>query len=106
MPKIGPPPEPINSAPRDPSKHWSILDQTKAEFKNSGRSGVVIFIEPDDAYRDKLAAFLAKYQTNFKELNLSKPYLVLEHATQAEALHKELLAAGLKAELFLADAKQ
>lgn len=102
MPDIGPLPEPINSAPVDFSKHWSILDQTKAEFKNSGRSGVVIFIEPDDAYRTKLTAFLAKFNTSTAGLNWTKPYLVIEHATQAEALFQLVLATGLKAELIAA----
>lgn len=99
MPNIGPPPEPINSAPVDFSKHWSILDQTKAEFKNSGRSGIVIIIEPDDAYKAKLTAFLAKFNTP-PTWNDAKPYLVIEHATQSEALFNLALASGLKAELF------
>jgi len=103
MPDIGPPPEPINSAPVDFSKHWSILDQTKAEFKNSGRSGVVIIIEPDAAYTAKLTAFLASFNTP-PTWNKAKPYLLIEHATQAEALYKLATASGLKAELIIAGA--
>src|ERR1700730_7332690 len=76
MPKIGPLPEPLNSTPLDLKKHWSILDQTKADFKKSGRSGVVIIIEPDDQYRAKLAAFLAKFNT---PCDVTKTQLVLEH---------------------------
>jgi hypothetical protein len=102
MPEITDPPEPINSAPRDISKHWSIIDQTKAEFSNSGRSGVIIYIEPDDPYRAKLGAFLAKFKTSIAQLNTTKPYLVIEHATEAEAVFQLVLAAGLHAELFKA----
>lgn len=101
MPDIGPPPEPINSAPVDFSKHWSILDQTKAEFKNSGRSGVIIFLEPDDEYIAKLTAFLARFNTP-PTWNRAKPHLLIEHATEAEALYKLVLASGLKAELITA----
>jgi len=100
MPDIGPPPEPINSAPVDFSKHLSILDQTKAEFKKSGRSGVIIIIEPDDAYTAKLTAFLAKFKTP-PNWDKAKPYLLIEHATEAEALYKLVLAWGLKAELII-----
>jgi hypothetical protein len=77
------------------------LYQTKAEFKKSGRSGVVIIVDPDDEYRAKLTAFLAKYDTNTK-WDMAKPYLVIEHATQAEALSKLVLESGLKAELVTA----
>ena len=72
MPEIGPLPEPLKSSPVDLTRHWSILDQTKAEFKASGRSGVVIYVEPDDAYREKLTAFLAKFNTG---MDMSKPGL-------------------------------
>jgi len=63
MPETGPLPEPLNSSPVDFAKHWSILDQTKADFKASGRSGVVIIVEPEDEYRAKLTAFLVRYDT-------------------------------------------
>lgn len=102
MPDIGPPPEPINNAPRDVSKHWSILDQTKAEFVKSRRSGVVIIIDPDDTYRAKLLAFLAKFDTPTSNWDMKKPFLVIEHATEAKQLYELVLAAGLRAELFLA----
>jgi hypothetical protein len=106
MPNIGPLPEPLNSSPVDLTKHWSILDQTKAEFETSGRSGVVIVVESEDAYQRKLKAFLAKFKT---EMDLTKafvkPYLVIEHETQARQLYELVLASGLKAELVLAKKK-
>jgi hypothetical protein len=104
MPEIGPLPEPLNSSPVDFEKHWSILDQTKAEFKASGRSGVVIYVEADDAYRNKLAAFLARFNTkmDLKKPGV-KPYLVIEHATQAKELFDLVIKSGLKAELIIAD---
>ena len=97
MPDIGPPwPDPLDSSPRDPSKHWSILDQTKAEFKASGRSGIVIIVEPDDAYRATLANFLARYNTTM-DMNdpKMKHQLVLQHDTQAKGLYEEALGMGL-----------
>jgi hypothetical protein len=100
MPDVGPLPEPLHSSPVDLEKHWSILDQTKAEFKASGRSGVVIIIEPDDEYRAKLTAFLAKFNTKYDMSKpMQKPYLVIEHATEAQALYNLVLKSGLKAEL-------
>ena len=104
MPEVGPLPEPLNSSPVDFSKHWSILDQTKAEFKALGRSGVIIIIEDDDPYRDKLSAWLAKYKIK-KDMNEPhmKRHLVIEHATLAEGLFNELIAEGLHAELILAE---
>jgi len=76
------------------------LDQTKAEFKASGRSGVVIIIEPDDEYRTKLIAFLARFNTKYDMSKpMQKPYLVIEHATEAQALYNLVLKSGLKAEL-------
>ena len=98
MPEIGPPPEPINSTPVDKKTYWTILDQTKAEFKKDGRSCVVITVGEDAASRKKVADFCAKYETKF-DVNTPKPYFVIEHATQCEALFKEALAAGLTAEL-------
>jgi hypothetical protein len=44
-----------------------------------------------------LTAFLAKF--NNTKWDMKKPYLVIEHATQAEALFNLVLKAGLKAEL-------
>jgi hypothetical protein len=104
MPDIGPLPEPLKSTEVDFSKHWSILDQTKAELKKSGRSGVVITVEPDDVYRSRLEGFLAKFNTPVTNWNMSKPYLVIEHATQAKELFQAVVAAGLKAELVEAGA--
>ena len=97
MPKIGPIPDDVNVA-RDEKKHWSILDQTKAEFEKSGRSGIIIYVEPDAEYEKKLTAFLAKYDTKMGPTK--KPYLVIEHETQAEQLFNLVKSAGLKAELF------
>jgi len=106
MPDIGPLPEPLNSSPVDLTKHWSILDQTKAEFKASGRSGVVIYVEPEDEYRAKLTAFLAKFKTKMELTKaFTKPYLVIEHETQAKQLYDLVLASGLKAELVLTEKK-
>ena len=104
MPEIGPLPEPLNSSPVDFSKHWSILDQTKSDFKASGRSGVVIMVEPEDAYREKLTVFLAKFNTKMDLTKpFTKPYLVIEHETQAQQLYDLVLKSGLKAELVLAE---
>jgi hypothetical protein len=106
MPEIGPLPEPLNSSQVDFSKHWSILDQTKADFKASGRSGVVIIVEPDDEYRAKLSAFLARFnmKMDMNQPNI-KPQLVIEHATEAQALYDFVLRMGLHAELILAEKK-
>lgn len=104
MPEIRPLPEPLNSSPVDMTKHWSILDQTKADFKASGRSGVVIMVEPEDAYREKLTTFLAKFKTKMDLTKpVAKPYLVIQHDTQAKELYDLVLASGLKAELILAE---
>jgi len=102
MPKIGPVPDDVN-VPRDEEKHWSILDQTKAEFAKSGRSGIVIYVEPDEPdgeYKKKLTAFLGKFNTKMEPT--TKPYLVIEHETQAKELFDLVTKAGLKAELFTA----
>jgi hypothetical protein len=104
MPDIGPLPEPLNSSPVDMAKHWSILDQTKAEFKASGREGVVIFVEPEDEYRNKLTAFLGKFKSKMDlKKPFVKPYLVIQHDTQARELYNLVLASGLKAELIVAE---
>jgi hypothetical protein len=97
MPEIGPLPEPIRSAPRDEASHWSILDQTKAELKASGRPGVVIIVEPEQDYQDKLSAFFAAY--NMQWVWNGKPFMVIQHDTEAKALFDKVLSAGLKAEL-------
>jgi len=80
------------------------LDQTKADFKASGRSGIVIVVEPDDDYRAKLAAFLARFNSkmDMNQPNM-KPQLVIEHATEAKALYEYALKCGLHAELVLAE---
>jgi hypothetical protein len=102
MPEIGPLPEPLNSSLVDVEKHWSILDQTKAEFRASGREGVVIFVEPEDEYRDKLTALLARFETKMDlSKPFTKPYLVIQHDTKAKELYNLVLASGLKAELIV-----
>src|SRR5260370_3018556 len=100
MPDVGNLPEPIHSTPLDLEKHWTILEQTKAEFKRSGRSGVIILNDPSDEYREKVTAFLAKF--NNTRWDMKKPYLVIEHATQAKALYDLVIKAGLRAELVTA----
>ncbi len=96
MPKIGPVPDDIN-ADVDLKKHWSILDQTRAELIKSGRSGVIIYVDAEDAYQTKLAAFLKRFDTEMPQDN--KPYLIIEHDTQADKLFARVLEFGLKAEL-------
>jgi hypothetical protein len=98
MPDVGNLPEPLHSSPVDLTKHWSVLAQTKAEFKASGKSGIVILEDPTVEYRAKLTAFLARFNTKW---DMQKPYLVIEHATQAEALFNLALKAGLRAELIV-----
>ena len=102
MPDVGPLPEPLNSSPVDKTKHWTVWDQTKAEFKASGRSGIIINVEPEDAYRDKLTAFMTKFNTKFEMPPGVKLYLVIEHATEPKALYDLALKYGLTAELILA----
>jgi hypothetical protein len=46
MPDVGNLPEPLHSSPVDLTKHWNVLAQTKAEFKASGRSGIVLLENP------------------------------------------------------------
>lgn len=102
MPDAGNLPEPLHSTEVDLTKHWTVLDQTKAEFKASGRSGIVLFEDPTVEYRAKLTAFLAKFNTKW---DMAKPYLVIEHATEAPALYALVLKHGLRAELILAPEK-
>jgi hypothetical protein len=74
------------------------LDQTKAEFKKSGRSGVIIINDEHDSnYPAKVDAFLSKFGNT--KWNMKKPYLVIEHTTQARELYESIIKAGLKAEL-------
>jgi hypothetical protein len=91
-------PEPLHSSPVDLTKHWNVLAQTKAEFKASGRTGIVLLEDPTPEYRAKLTAFLAKFNHKW---DMNKPYLVIQHDTEAEALFKLALKAGLRAELIV-----
>ena len=102
MPKIGSLPDPLHTSPVDREKYWSILDQTKAEFKASGRSGVVILIDAEASYHNRLKSFLKRYNTEWK-YDPMKPQLVIEHATEAKELYDKNIAAGLRAELILAE---
>jgi hypothetical protein len=103
VPDVGNLPEPLHSTPVDLTKHWSVLAQTKAEFKASGRSGVVLLEDPTDEYRAKLTAFLAKFNTTW---DMKKPYLVIEHETEAKALFDLAIKAGLRAELIVPTAPE
>jgi hypothetical protein len=103
MPDVGNLPEPLHSTPVDLTKHWSVLAQTKAEFKASGRSGVVLLEDPTDEYRAKLTAFLAKFNTTW---DMKKPYLVIEHEAEAKALFDLAIKAGLRAELIVPTAPE
>jgi hypothetical protein len=102
MPEITKPPEPINSMPVDLKKHWSILDQTKAEFQKTGRPGIVILIGEDAAARKNLADFLDKQFATKFDINTPKPYLVIEHQTQAQDLYRIFHKAGFNVELIKA----
>jgi hypothetical protein len=95
--KIGPLPDDVRDAPREPEKHWSILDNIKSELQKSGRSGIIIKVEVDAAGEKKLADFLKAHHC---QGTTKKDYLVIEHATQAKELLQHARAAGLIAELF------
>jgi hypothetical protein len=98
--KVGPPPDDVKDikvGPGAPGKHWSILDGIKDEMRKSGRSGIIITVEPDGEGRKKLEKFLVD---NHCEGTTKKPYLIIEHATQAKDLFKLAKAAGLTAEWF------
>jgi hypothetical protein len=101
MPPITPLPEPLNSIPVNKDKYWSIWDQSKGEFQASGRSGIIIRVEPEAAYLEKLNAWLGKFGNT--HLDTAKPYLkehlIIQHDTQAKELYKDALAAGLTVEL-------
>jgi len=89
-------PEELHTIPVDLKHHWSILDQTKAEFAKSGRSGIVLYWEEDAAYKERLKTFLAKFGRKWET---GKPYLVIQHDTQSKELFDLVTKAGLRAEL-------
>jgi hypothetical protein len=89
-------PEELHTIPVDLKHHWSILDQTKAEFAKSGRSGIVLYREEDAAYKERLKKFLAKFGFKWET---GKPYLVIQHDTQSKELFDLVTKAGLRAEL-------
>lgn len=98
--KVGPPPDDVKDikvGPGAPGKHWSILDGIKDEMRKSGRSGIIITVEPDAEGRKKLAKFLAD---NHCKGTTTKPYLVIEHDKEPKKLLELARAAGLIAELF------
>lgn len=96
VPEIGNLPDPLHTSPVDFSKHWTVLDQTKAEFRDSGRSGVILLNGPEDSYRAKVTSFLAKFGMKW---DFRKDYLVLEYDTEAKKLFDAMRAAGLNVEL-------
>jgi hypothetical protein len=100
---VGNLPEPIHSTPVDLTKHWNVLAQTKAEFKASGRTGIVLLEDPTPEYRAKLAAFLARFNHKWE---MKKPYLVIEHETEAKALFDLAIKSGLRAELIVPTAPE
>lgn len=93
---VGNLPSEIHTAPVDREKHWSILDQTKAEMKKAGRAGIVLLDKEDPAYKAKMATFLARFNHKW---DAKKPYLVIQHDTEAKALFEAAQKAGLDAEL-------
>jgi hypothetical protein len=96
VPEIGILPDPLHTSPVDLTKHWTVLDQTKSEFRDSGRSGVILLNGPEDSYRAKVTAFLSKFGMKW---NFGKDYLVIEHDTEARKLFDAMRAAGLNVEL-------
>ncbi len=93
---VGNLPKEIHTAPVDREKHWSILDQTKAEMKKAGRAGIVLLDREDAAYKARMAAFLAGFNHKW---DAKKPYLVIQHDTQSKELFEAAKKAGLDAEL-------
>jgi hypothetical protein len=83
-------PDDLHAIPVDREKHWSILDQTKAEMRTAGRRGIVLLDKEDASYKAKMAGFLAKFNHKW---DAKKPYLVIQHDTEA----KELFDAAVKA---------
>ena len=100
---VGNLPEPLHSSPVDLTKHWNVLAQTKAEFKASGRTRVVLLEDPTPEYRAKLTAFLAKFNHKW---DMNKPHLVIQHDTEAKALFDLAIKAGLRAELIVPTAPE
>jgi hypothetical protein len=93
---VGNLPQEIDTAPVDREKHWSILDQTKAEMRKGGRPRIVLLDKEDAEYKAKMAAFLAKFNHRW---DAKKPYLVIQHDTQSKELFEAARKAGLDVEL-------
>jgi hypothetical protein len=89
-------PDDLHTAPVDRENFWSILDQTKALMRKAGRPGIVLLDKEDPAYKEKMAAFLAKYNHKWEA---KKPYLVIQHDTQSKELYEAAKNAGLDVEL-------
>ena len=89
-------PDDIGTTPVDLQNHWSVLDQTKALMRKAGRPGVVFLDKEDAAYKEKMAAFLARFD---HEWDAKKPYLVVQHDTQSRELFEAAKKAGLDVEL-------
>jgi hypothetical protein len=89
-------PDDIGTTPVDLQNHWSVLDQTKELMRQAGRPGVVFLDKEDAAYKEKMAAFLAKFNHKW---DAKKPYLVVQHDTQSKELFEVAKKAGLDVEL-------
>jgi hypothetical protein len=89
-------PDDIGTTPVDLKNHWSILDQTKALMRQAGRPAVVFLAKEDAAYKEKMAAFLAKFNHKW---DAKKPYLIVQHDTQSKELFEAAKRAGLDVEL-------
>jgi hypothetical protein len=63
-------------------------------------SAVVVIIEEDEAYRQKLKTFLMeRFGTKWETADMKKPYFIMQHDTEAPQLWQALIKAGLHAEL-------
>jgi hypothetical protein len=97
-PNVGDLPADLKKLPVDLTRHWTVLDQTKDAFKKSGRSGVVIIGGPEEEYRAKVNAYLARYNTQWA---FERDNFVIQHDTQARELFNEMRMAGLRVELII-----
>lgn len=60
------------------------------------------YVESENAYWEKLIQFLAKFDSKMDlAKSFVKPYLVIQHDTQAKELYDLAIASSLKAELVL-----
>lgn len=80
----------------DFTKHWSILDQTKEEFRKAGRFGIVIVVGHTDEDRQKLTYFLAKLGA---ESDMDRQHIIIENKKYAKELFQLARQDGLTVEL-------